>query len=250
MKHLLKLIAFKFLFAVALTAQAEVVRVAVASNFSAPMKSIASEFEKDTGHRIELIFGSSGKLYAQIVNGAPFQVFLSADSSKPARLEKEGRALTGSRFTYAQGTLVLWSARPGLIDDTDALLISGQFKRLAIANERLAPYGLAAREVLENIKVWAQVKDKLVMGENIAQTYQFVSTGNADVGFIALSQAIETGQLQSGSAWIVPPQLHAPIQQDAVLLDKGRDNPGAMALLDYLRSDKAVSLIRSHGYRL
>jgi len=250
MKHLLKLIAFKFLFAVVLTAQAEVVRVAVASNFSAPMKSIASEFEKDTGHRIELIFGSSGKLYAQIVNGAPFQVFLSADSSKPARLEKEGRALTGSRFTYAQGALVLWSARPGLIDETDTLLVSGQFKRLAIANERLAPYGLAAREVLENIKVWAQVKDKLVMGENIAQTFQFVSTGNADVGFIALSQAIEAGRLQSGSAWIVPPQLHAPIQQDAVLLEKGRDNRGAMALLDYLRSDKAVSLIRSHGYRL
>jgi len=250
MKHVLGLIAASLLLCLSLTARADVVRVAVASNFSAPMKSIASEFEKDTGHRIELIFGSSGKLYAQIVNGAPFQVFLSADSSKPARLEKEGRALNGSRFTYAHGTLVLWSARPGLIDETNALLKSGQFKRLAIANERLAPYGVAAREVLEKIKVWPQVKDKLVTAENIAQTYQFVSTGNADVGFIALSQAIGEGHVRSGSAWIVPPEMHTPIQQDAVLLDKGRDNQGATALLDYLRSDKAVNLIRSHGYRL
>ena len=233
-----------------LPVQAEVVRVAVASNFSAPMKSIASEFEKDTGYRIELIFGSSGKLYAQIVNGAPYQVFLSADSSKPQRLEQEGRALNGSRFTYARGTLVLWSARPGLIDDSGKLFRKGDFRRLAIANDRLAPYGMAAREVLEKLQAWPSVKHKLVTAENISQTYQFVSSGNADAGFIALSQALGEGKLESGSSWIVPQELHAPIQQDAVLLNRGRDHAGASALLDYLRSDKAVSLIRSHGYQL
>ncbi len=249
MKQTVFIGAFLMLLALFSTTRADLARVAVASNFSAPMKSIVREFEKDTGHNVQIIFGSSGKLYAQIVNGAPFQAFLSADSSKPLRLEQQGKALAGSRFTYARGALALWSAKPGFINNNAEPLQTGEFNRLAIANERLAPYGVAAREVLENIQVWEKLRDKLVTGENIAQTYQFVSTGNAELGFIALSQAIGTGQLEQGSVWVVPQELHKPILQDAVLLDKGKDNPAAIALLEYLRSDKAVNLIRAHGYK-
>jgi molybdate transport system substrate-binding protein len=230
--------------------QADMVRAAVAANFSHAMKSIANEFEKDSGYQIQLVFGSSGKLYAQIMNGAPYQVFLSADTTKPQKLEQEGRALAGSRFTYARGSLVLWSANPDTISNDYSRLTLGDFRYIAVANPRLAPYGVAAREVMEYINLWHKLKHKLVTGENISQTYQFVSTGNAELGFVALSQVIHEGKIKTGSGWIVPQDYHAPILQDAVLLMSGKDNPAALALMEYLRSDKAVALINSFGYRL
>jgi molybdate transport system substrate-binding protein len=250
LRSLLRSLACLLMMLASAPLRAETIQVAVASNFAAPMKAIAREFEKSTGHRVQMMFGSSGKLYAQIVHGAPFQVFLSADSSKPERLEQEGHALAGTRFTYARGALVLWSARADYVDNSELLLKNGNFRRLAIANDRLAPYGMAAREVLEKIDAWPQVKGRLVTGENIAQTYQFVASGNADIGFIAQSQAMSEGRLKSGSAWLVPQTLHAPILQDAVLLEKGRDHAAATALLDYLRSDAARALIRQHGYHI
>lgn len=230
--------------------QAEMVRAGVAANFSAAMKSIATAFEQDTGHQVQLVFGSSGKLYAQIMNGAPYQVFLSADSIKPEKLEQQGRALAGSRFTYARGSLVLWSAEPEVIDNNASMLEIGDFNYIAIANHRLAPYGVAARKVMENIRLWDKLKNKLVTGENISQTYQFVSTGNAELGFVALSQVMSAGKIHRGSSWVVPQTYHDPILQDAVLLTNGKNNAAAVALLDYLKSDRAVALIKSFGYQL
>ncbi|MEW6646568.1 MAG: molybdate ABC transporter substrate-binding protein [Pseudomonadota bacterium] len=230
--------------------QAAQVNVAVAANFTAPMTAIAAAFAKDTGHEARLAFGSSGKFYAQIKNGAPFQVFLSADDTKPAKLEEEGMTVAGSRFTYAIGTLVLWSARPGFVDDQAAVLKRGAYNRLAIANPRLAPYGAAAMEVLDGMGLTAAATPKLVQGENIAQTYQFALSGNAELGFIALSQVMQDGRISGGSAWIVPGNLHQPIRQDAVLLSSGRDNAAAAALMKYLQGDKARAIIRSYGYEL
>ena len=224
------------------------VNVAVAANFTAPMKQIAAEFEKETGHKAVLSYGSSGKFYAQIKNGAPFQLFLSADDEKPATLEKDGLIVSGSRFTYAIGTLVLWSAKPGFVDAKGDVLSKGAFGKIAIANPKLAPYGSAAIEVLTRQGVLAAVTPKFVQGENISQTFQFVSSGNAELGFVALSQVMKDGKISSGSAWIVPAKLHAPIRQDAVLLATGKDNAAARALLVYLKSDKAKKIIRSYGY--
>jgi molybdate transport system substrate-binding protein len=226
---------------------AEVV-VAVAANFTAPMQKIAAAFEKDTGHKALLSFGSSGKFYAQIENGAPFQMFLSADDEKPARLEQEGLAVPGSRFTYAVGTLVLWSARPGLVDNKGAVLRNGQFNKLAVANPKLAPYGAAAVETLSALGLKAALQPRFVEGENIAQTFQFVQTGNAELGFVALSQVMQDGRIASGSAWIVPDSLHSPIRQDAVLLSNGRGNAAATALATYLKGDKARAIMRAYGY--
>jgi len=230
------------------TARADEVNVAVAANFTAPMTAIAAEFARDTGHEARLAFGSSGKFYAQIKNGAPFQVFLSADDAKPARLEEEGMTVAGSRFTYAIGTLVLWSARAGVVDAEAAVLKRGAYNKLAVANPKLAPYGAAAMEVLAALGLTAAATPKLVQGENIAQTYQFVSTGNAELGFVALSQVMQDGRIGSGSGWVVPSHLHQPIRQDAVLLVSGKDNAAASALLEYLRGDKARAIIRSYGY--
>lgn len=229
-------------------ARAEQVNVAVAANFTAPMNVIAAEFAKDTGHEARLAFGSSGKFYAQIRNGAPFQVFLSADDAKPVKLEEEGMTVAGSRFTYAIGTLALWSAQPGLVDDKAGVLKRGAYNKLAMANPKLAPYGAAAMEVLDGMGLRAAVEPKLVQGENIAQTYQFVLSGNADLGFIALSQVMKDGEISSGSAWIVPGSLHQPIRQDAVILSSGRGNAAAAALMKYLQGDKAKAIIRSYGY--
>ncbi len=232
------------------TARAADVQVAVAANFIAPMQRIAAAFERDTGHRARLSSGSSGKLYAQIRNGAPFQVLLSADERTPARLEEEGLAVPGSRFTYVIGTLVLWSARPGLVDERGEVLGKGRFNRLAVANPRLAPYGEAAIETLGRLGLLDGLRGKFVQGENIAQTYQFVATGNAALGFVALSQVMREGKITAGSAWIVPAELHAPIRQDAALLAAGRGNAAAAALLDYLRGDKARAIVRGYGYSL
>jgi molybdate transport system permease protein len=211
----------------AATARSGEVSVAVASNFATAMSDLAAPFERETGHRLLLSYGASGKLYAQIRNGAPFQVFLSADDEKPIQLEKDGAAVPGSRFTYAIGTLVLWSPQPGYVDDEGAVLASGRFRRLALANPRLAPYGEAAMEVLRQRRLAERLQPNFVMGENIAQTHQFVASGNAELAFLALSQVWRDGRLSGGSAWIVPQSLHAPIRQDALLLLPGRDQPAA-----------------------
>ena len=231
-------------------AQADPVSVAVAANFTAPMQKIASAFEADTGHKAELSFGATGKFYAQITHGAPFQVLLSADDTTPARLESEGKAVARSRFTYAIGTLVLWSAQPGYVDAQGAVLKTGDFKHLAIANPKVAPYGAAALQVMDQLVATAAVQPRLVQGENIAQAFQFVATGNAQLGFVALSQVMADGKLTSGSTWQVPASLHDPIRQDAVLLTPGKASTAAAALLAYLRGDKARAIIRSYGYGL
>lgn len=242
------LVAAVTLLLMASFAHAAEVHVAVASNFTAPMKQIAADFEKATGHTVVLSFGASGKFYAQIKNGAPFQLLLSADDEKPLQLEKDGLSVPGSRFTYAVGSLVLWSAKPDLVDAKGDILAKGAFTKIAIANPKLAPYGVAAMEVLSARGLATTIKPKIVQGENISQTFQFASTGNADLGFVALSQVMKDGKITSGSAWIVPSKLHTPIRQDAVLLLKGRGNPAAEALVSYLKSDKAKTVIRCYGY--
>jgi molybdate transport system substrate-binding protein len=229
-------------------AHAGEVQVAVAANFTAPMEQIATMFEADTGHKALLAFGSTGKFYAQIRNGAPFEVLLSADDATPARLEREGRG--GGRFTYAVGRLALWSRQAGLVDAQGAVLKSGRFERLAVADPKLAPYGAAAYETLGKLGLLETLRPKLVQGENIAQAYQFVATGNAQLGFVALSQVQADGKLKEGSAWIVPSSMHAPIRQDAILLGQGKDSQAAAALMRYLRGAKARAVIRSYGYDL
>ncbi|MBL1265689.1 molybdate ABC transporter substrate-binding protein [Candidatus Methylomicrobium oryzae] len=223
---------------------------AVASNFTQPMAEIAEAFEKATGHGAKLSFGSSGKFVAQIENGAPFEVFLSADAEKPEKLEKSRQAVEGSRFTYAVGKLVLWSAKPGYVDDQGRILESGGFKHLALADPKLAPYGEAAVEVLKNKGLFERLQPLFVLGENISQTHQFISTGNAELGFIALSQVIGNGKIAEGSGWAVPETLHAPIRQDAVLLNKGAENPAAAALMQFLKSPEARAIIQKYGYSL
>lgn len=226
------------------------VSVAVASNFTAPMQKIAAAFEQDTGYKAVLAFGSTGKFYAQIRNGAPFQIMLSADEETPARLEREGFGVSGTRFTYAIGRLVLWSRQPGAVDDKGEVLRSARFERIALADPKLSPYGAAAVEVLKGLDLMPALSTRFVQGENIAQTYQFVATGNATLGFVALSQVFADGKLTQGSAWTVPASLHTPIRQDAVVLSAGKANAGASALMAYLRNDKARTIIRSFGYDL
>lgn len=232
------------------SAQAAEVQVAVAANFTAPIQAIAADFEKDTGHKLVAAYGATGQFYTQIKNGAPFEVFLSADDNTPQKLESEGDIVKGSRFTYAIGTLALWSAKDGYVDAKGQVLKGNQYQHLSIANPKAAPYGLAATQVLAKLGLTEQVKGKIVEGQNITQAYQFVSTGNAELGFVALSQIYKDGKLTSGSAWIVPAAMHDPIKQDAVILNKGKDNPAAQALVDYLKGPKAAAVIKSYGYQL
>jgi molybdate transport system substrate-binding protein len=236
--------------AFALNAQADEVQVAVAANFTAPAQAIAAEFEKDTGHKATLSFGSTGKFYSQITNGAPFDVFFAADDSTPAKLVTENQAVAGSRFTYAIGALVLWSAKEGYVDDQGAVLKKNEFEHLSLANPKTAPYGAAAIEALTKLGLLDTLQAKFVQGENISQAHQFVSTGNAELGFVALSQVYKDGKVTSGSAWIVPKNLYEPIRQDAVILNKGKDNPAAAAWVAYLKGEKAAAVIRSFGYEL
>ena len=236
--------------ALASQALADQVQVAVAANFTAPMQAIASEFEKDTGHSVKASYGATGQFYAQISNGAPFEVFLSADDSTPVKLEKEGQALDGSRFTYAIGTLVLWSPKDGYVDAKGEVLKNGGFKHLSIANPKAAPYGLAATQTLEKLGLADSLQGKIVEGQNITQALQFVSTGNAELGFVALSQVFKDGKVTSGSSWIVPADFYEPIRQDALILKKGANNPAAKALVDYLKGPKAAEIIKSYGYQL
>jgi molybdate transport system substrate-binding protein len=231
-----------------LSADASEVRVAVASNFTAPMKVLAREFEQATGHKTALSFGATGQFYAQIKNGAPFDVLLSADDTTPARLAQEGLAQAESRFTYAIGRLVLWSRRPDLVDREGTVLRTSRFQRLAIANPKLAPYGAAAMEVLNSMGLAVTLAPKIVEGANIGQAYQFVASENAELGFVALSQVSENGRMREGSGWVVPSNLHAPIQQDAILLSRGQDQEAAKALMNFLRSERAREVITSFGY--
>jgi molybdate transport system substrate-binding protein len=236
--------------ALAGAAWADDVQVAVAANFTAPMKTIAAEFTKATGHTATLSFGATGRFYTQIKNGAPFDVFLSADDETPAKLEQEGAAVSGSRFTYATGQLVLWSAQPDFVDAQGEVLKKGNFKHIALAAPKLAPYGAAAIETLTQLGLLESLSPKFVQGESIGQTFGFVSTGNAELGFVALSQVYENGKIKSGSAWIVPERLHSPIRQDAVILARARDNKAAAALAEFLKSDKARAVIRAYGYTI
>jgi molybdate transport system substrate-binding protein len=226
------------------------VQVAVAANFTAPMKVIAAQFEKDTGNKVLASYGATGKFYAQIRNGAPFDILLAADDETPARLDQEKATVTGSRFTYAIGKLVLWSAQPGMVDAKGEVLASGKFDHIAVADPKLAPYGLAARETLQKLNLFTALAPKFVTGDNIGQTYQFVASAAAPLGFVAMSQVYENNQLKSGSAWVVPSALYGPIRQDAVVLSKGGNNAAAAAFIGYLKGDKAKAVIRSFGYDL
>ena len=242
------ILSASLLLASSLSVAAEV-QVAVAANFGAPIKIIAADFAKETGHQLVIATGSTGAFMAQIKNGAPFEILLAADEASPLRLEKEGWVVAGSRFTYALGKLALWSSKPGLVDAQGAVLVRGQFAHLALANPKLAPYGAAGLAVLNQRGLADVLAAKLVQGENISQTYQFVATGNAELGFVALSQVWKDGkQTAPGSLWQVPADLYPPLRQDAVLLTKGKDNPAAMAFLKYLQSEKGRAVIHSFGY--
>ena len=232
----------------AVPCQPEDILVAVASNFTAPMNQLVEEFEAATGHEVQLTFGSSGRFYAQISNGAPFQLFLSADEEKPRQLEVAGLTVTASRFTYAIGSLVLWSADPNFANSGPDSL-DGNYRRLAMANPDLAPYGKASIEVLESLGKLDATRPRWVQGENIAQTYQFVVTGNAELGFVALSQVFENGNIKEGSGWIVPADLHSPIRQQAVLLSNGAACNACAEFFNYLKSSDAARIIQTHGYQ-
>ncbi len=218
----------------------------MASNFATPMQKIASQFEQLSGHKVSLSFGATGKFFAQIQNDAPFDILMAADQLTPARLT--GQSVPGSQFTYAVGALVLWSAVPEMVDAQGAVLKSGRFAHLAMAAPELAPYGAAAAQTLEALGLAEALKSKLVQGQSIGQTYAFIATGNAELGFVALSQVWENGRIKSGSAWIVPEKLHAPLRQDAILLRHGRANRAALELLAYLKTDAAQTVMRNYGY--
>jgi molybdate transport system substrate-binding protein len=224
------------------------VSVAVASNFAGPMQKIAAAFAQASGHTATLSLGATGKFYAQIKNGAPFEVLLSADTQTAARLEQEKLGVTGTRFIYATGRLALWSSQAGLIDGTPQVLRTGHFERIAMANPKVAPYGLAAQQTMTRLGVLGTLKDRLVQGESIGQTYQFVASGNAAIGFVALAQIMQNGTITQGSAWLVPADHHAPIHQEALLLQTGKNNEAAIALLAFLKTEQARAIIRTYGY--
>jgi len=245
--HIFALI-FLFNFFLA-SASAEEVRVAVATNFLATLKEIVVNFERDTGHAAVVSSGSSGKLYAQIRNGAPFDVFFSADVTRPRLMEKERLAVEGSRFTYAVGRLTLWSPDSSLVTGDGKLVLSnGRFTHLAIANPKTAPYGAAAKTTLQTLGLWKHMKGWIVRGENIGQTFQFVFSQNAQLGFVALSQVLDPKINGAGSRWDVPVKLHAPLRQQVVLLVRGQNNKAAKAFLDYVKGAKARTIIKGFGY--
>ena len=235
------------------TSLAGEVSVAVAANFTEAARKIADAFEQSREHHTRLSIGSTGQLYTQITNGAPFEVFLAADAARPEKAEQDGYAMSGSRFTYARGALVLWSPKPDLFDDGEAWLHRGKYGRIAIANPKTAPYGLAAQQVLQKLGLWDRLGSELARGNSIAQTFQFVATGNADAGFIALSQVIANeaaGNGDAGSVWNIPADDYAPIEQQAVLLLKGVNNPVACAFIAFMKSAAAREIISGYGYTL
>lgn len=224
------------------------VQVAVAANFAAPLAQISAAFTAATGHTVKVSVGATGRFYAQIVAGAPFQVLIAADDETPARLIQEGLAVAGSSHTYAIGKLALWSAQPGTVDSQGAVLVAGRYSHLAVANPKTAPYGRAAMEVLKARGLMDALAPKIVTAESVAQAYQFVYTGNAEIGFVALSQLLVPGKPAGGSYWLVPAALHGEIRQDAVLLTAGAANPAATALLAWLKSEPAKAVIQIYGY--
>jgi molybdate transport system substrate-binding protein len=248
MKPGLAVLALLCLLTLATPARAGEVQVAVAANFVGPLARISRAFTASSGHTLKVSSGSTGKFHAQIVNGAPFDVLLAGDDETPRKLIASGHALAGSQFTYAVGRLVVWSAQPGLVDAQGAVLASGQIRHVAIANPKTAPYGAAAVQYLQARGLTDTLKRKLVTGESIAQTFQFVATGNAELGLVALSQVQVPGRPVVGSYWLVPQNLHDEIRQDAVLLNPGRGNAAAQALLDFLKTDTARRVMRDHGY--
>ena len=250
MRRLSSLFALLFATLVQSSALAAEAQVAVAANFAEPIKAIAAVLEKTTGHTLKVSTGASGAFYTQIKNGAPFDVFLSADNERPEMLEKDGLAQPGTRFTYATGKLVLWSVKAGRVDDKGAVLKAADLGKVAFANPKTAPYGAAAMQVVDKLGLKDAITPKLVQGESIGQTFNFVKTGNADVGFVAMSQVLEGGQLKAGSMWVIPQTHYDPIRQDAVLLKKGAGNEAAKALLKLLQSPNIKDLIRSYGYEL
>ena len=230
------------------SAAAEEAVVAVAANFTEVVERLEADFERDSGHTVTFVAGSTGKLYAQIANGAPFDVLLAADDETTKRMEAEGLAVPGTRFTYAIGRLVLWSPQSGVVDERGDVLRKGQVARLAIANPKTAPYGAAAVQTMKKLGVWERLEQRLVFGENIAQTLQFVSSGNATVGFVALAQIRALPAAQAGSRWIVPVELYEPLRQDAVLLKRAAERTAARAFLEYLRSTRVKAIIENLGY--
>jgi molybdate transport system substrate-binding protein len=226
-------------------ARAAETRIAVAANFTEPAREIVARFEAATGHKAVLSFGASGQFFAQIANGAPFDVFLSADAERPIRAERAGLAVPGTRFTYATGRLALWSRTPDLVDARGAVLAQGGFEKLAIADPKTAPYGLAAVQTLRRLGLYERLSPSLVTGASITQAYQFTETGAAELGFVALSQVVAHDR---GSRWIVPSSHHDPIDQQAVLLKTGMSNPAARAFVDFLKGPEAKAIIRRYGY--
>ena len=248
--NLRRLLTLTAALALSAAAQAEVVQIAVAANFTAPARALAEIFARTTGHEAKLSFGATGAFYTQIKNGAPFDILLAADDERPIRLEKEGDTVPGSRFSYAIGQLVLWSAKPGFVDGEGAVLKGGNFNKIAIANPKLAPYGAAAVETMDKLGLAAALTPKLVTGESIGQTYNFIATGNAELGFVALAQVLDGGKMKSGSMWVVPAKYHAPIIQDAVILKRAAANPAAKAWMALMRSPNTQDFIRSYGYEV
>ncbi|WDI31740.1 molybdate ABC transporter substrate-binding protein [Hyphococcus flavus] len=229
------------------SASAEEALVAVAANFQTAASQLEADFEANSEHTITITAGSTGKLYAQIVNGAPFDVFLAADQQRPRLLEEKGASVIGSRFTYAVGRLVLWSANPSLAVENSIYLRNGAFRRLAMANPDLAPYGAAAQEILQSLDLWEALQSKIVMGENVTQSFTYVATGNAELGFVALSSVFEFDG-GAKSYWEPPVNSYRPIRQDAVLLKRAKSNAAALAFFQYLKSEPARELISSSGY--
>ena len=233
------------------SAAADIATIAVASNFATAMRELGARFEADTKHGVRVSTASTGKLYAQIVNGAPFDVLLAADAERPRRLEVAGSIVPGSRFTYAIGRLVLWSRHPDLSRDRcRAALERDDLGHVAIANPETAPYGAAARETLIALGIWDRIVPRLVIGENIGQTLQFVATGNASLGFIAAAQLRAEALPEASCTWEVPPDLHRPIEQQAVLLNRAAGNPAAGGFVDFLRSETGRAIVARHGYLL
>ncbi|PPC78298.1 molybdate ABC transporter substrate-binding protein [Pokkaliibacter plantistimulans] len=231
----------------AAAAHADQANIAVAANFTGVMQTLEQKFEARGQHQLEVSYGSTGKLYTQISNGAPFDVFLAADNERPAKAEQDGLAVKGSQFTYAQGQLALWSLQPFSSDDL-ATALQADYAHLAIGNPKTAPYGLAAQQTLQHLHLWDSLQPRLVQGDNISQTYQFIATGNAEMGFVALSQ-VKDGK-QAGHFIAIPGSDYQPILQDAVLLSHGASNQAAKDFIDYLKSDEAKAIIREAGYEL
>ncbi|MBC5784808.1 molybdate ABC transporter substrate-binding protein [Ramlibacter sp. USB13] len=245
---MLRRLALLLALAAPLAAAAGEVQVAAAANLAGPIQKIAAAFKRDTGHEAIVSLGSTGKLFAQVRNGAPFEVLLAADAETPRKLEAEGLARPGTRYTYAFGQLVLWSATGDVVDARGEVLRRPQGK-LAIADPRVAPYGAAALEVLKALNLEEGWQPLLVTGENIGQAYQFAASGNARLAFVALSQVAEAGLVARGSGWVVPASLYQPLQQDAVLLQAGVHNPVASLFLAYLRTNAARAVLRAAGYK-